>query len=199
MKREFAGGVILGSVVATIVLVAASAWAGSGIGGVFNLGKKNAVDHQSTLVGNAPESVLKVQNTGDGVAEKLMTNAGVPPFSVSSGARVSNLNADLLDGLDSNQFLGSDTVVVAASKPVAAGELHTDFVYCPEGYEALSGGVYSDFLVVQTMDSYPIVNDAAPAVGQSGPADGWDTSAKNVGNQQHDFTWFAVCASSRGK
>jgi trimeric autotransporter adhesin len=115
---------------AAVLITTTSALAGSGVGGVFNLGQVNTVDAQSTLSGNpggSPE--LKVvstgsaaaisaetnstdpngaavvgKNTGGGAGLKAIVNAGTPPLVVNSSVRVLNLNADLLDGLDSTGF-----------------------------------------------------------------------------------------------
>ena len=41
------------------------------------------------------------KNTGGGPGLKAIVNPGAPPLAVNSGVKVANLNADLLDGLDS--------------------------------------------------------------------------------------------------
>jgi hypothetical protein len=154
-----------------ILVASTTALAGSGVGGVFNLGQGNTVDAQTSLTGNpggSPE--LKVtstgtaaavrgvatngvgtngistagvgqqgvsnsgtgalgthanttgtspgvqgetnstdpagagvvgKNNGGGPGLRAIVNAGAPPLAVNSSVKVSNLNADLLDGLDS--------------------------------------------------------------------------------------------------
>jgi hypothetical protein len=102
------------------------ALAGSGVGGVFNLGVSNSVDAKTTLTGATAGAQLQVTNTsaaastsglavnsasgattgvftntGGGPAGGFFVNAGVKPFTVNSSTKVGNLNADLLDGLDS--------------------------------------------------------------------------------------------------
>ena len=117
---------LVGALTATLWTTTA-AFAGSGVGGVFNLGQVNTVDAQTVLNGNPganPE--LKVVNNGSGAAIRGETNsgdpisagvlgknngggpglkatvsAGAPPLAVNSSVKVPNLNADLLDGLDS--------------------------------------------------------------------------------------------------
>jgi hypothetical protein len=44
------------------------------------------------------------RNTGGGPGLKAIVNAGVPPLSVNSDAKVEDLNSDLIDGLDSSAF-----------------------------------------------------------------------------------------------
>jgi trimeric autotransporter adhesin len=120
---------LAGALTATL-LTTTAAFAGSGVGGVLNLGQVNTVDAQTTLTGNpggSPE--LKVVNNGSAAAVRGETNsadsngagvvgvnngggaglkaivsAGAPPLVVNSSVRVLNLNADLLDGLDSTGF-----------------------------------------------------------------------------------------------
>ena len=122
---------IVGGIVAGAVILAGSAVAGSGIGGVFNLGQSNTVNHESLLAGSTAGTQLdvanvntgstakalgllgksataptaSVANTGGGPALGLLVNSGKTPFTVSSSTKVANLNADQLDGLDQSSFL----------------------------------------------------------------------------------------------
>ena len=163
---------LLGAAVAALVLTTTTALAGSGVGGVFNLGTANTVDAQTTLSGNPGANPL-LRLTGAGTAATIRADAGsgiaingistsgtgqsgqstsghglsgfhigatgstsgvygqtnstdpgsagvtgrnlsggpglqsivtsnsVAPLKVNSSAKVQNLNADLLDGLDS--------------------------------------------------------------------------------------------------
>jgi hypothetical protein len=181
-------GALLGAAAAALVLTTTTALAGSGVGGVFNLGVANTVDAPSSLSGDPganPE--LRVTNTGAsgagiradaqagtavtgnsvsgtgqlgqsqsgigligihaattginpgvqgstnstdskaaGVLGKNMgggpglsatVKTGVPPLAVNSQGRVANLNADLLDGLDSSRLwkLGGNTGTTAGT------------------------------------------------------------------------------------
>ena len=51
--------------------------------------------------------MLRVRNAGAGPAASFQVAAGKAPFAVSSSVKVSKLNADLLDGIDSTGFLSS--------------------------------------------------------------------------------------------
>ena len=112
MRRPFFKGVVLGVIVSMAVLAAGTALAGTGVGAVFNLGRANSVDNRSLLRGTVATRNLQIINDGTGTALDLRVKPGVPPMTVSSDARVINLNADQLDGMDSSQLLhGSGTAV----------------------------------------------------------------------------------------
>jgi len=159
----------------SLLLAMPAAFAGSGVGGVFNLGQSNSVDAQTSLGGN-PAGANLLRLTGTGTAATLRVDAGsgiaingisssgagqfgqsasgvglygahtattgnasgvygqtastdpgsagvtgrnlaggpglqatvtsntVPPLRVNSHATVTNLSADLLDGIDSSGF-----------------------------------------------------------------------------------------------
>jgi hypothetical protein len=91
----------MGAALAALVLTTTTALAGSGVGGVFNLGQTNTVNQKSTLTGATSDPELIVQNTGAGSALSLIGGAGAAPFKVNSTTKVGSLNADFLDGLDS--------------------------------------------------------------------------------------------------
>lgn len=102
------------SVVAALTLATASAaLAGSGIGGVFNLGVSNTVNAITGLTGSVGGPSLQVTNnsTGSGArALDLRVTSGKPPMTVNSATKVTNLNADKLDGKDSTAFLAANGV-----------------------------------------------------------------------------------------
>jgi hypothetical protein len=129
--HDFLKGAAVGGIGAALVLVGSSALAGTGIGGVFNLGQSNTVNQPSVLSGTTPGDqlgvvnnstasnatagnflgksttapALRVFNSGGGPALTMNVASGKPPFSTNSAYRVVNLNADRLDGVDSTGFL----------------------------------------------------------------------------------------------
>jgi hypothetical protein len=126
----------LAGIVAALAATATVAFAGSGIGGVFNLGQTNSVNQPSVLAGttagaqavfynastattaagaavygkSAATPALKAGNLGSGSALGLSVAAGHAPMTVNSATKVANLNADKLDGLDSSQLQTKLTV-----------------------------------------------------------------------------------------
>ena len=98
----------LAVILALLFGAATTALAGTGVGATFNLGKTNSVGALSSLVGSTASSMLKIDNNGAGTALDLRVGPSTtlpsfkatPPMKVDSGARVTNLNADQLDGKD---------------------------------------------------------------------------------------------------
>lgn len=109
MRSSFIKGVVLGAVVCGMTLGATAAFAGTGIGGVFNLGTANTTNASTVLQGSTSGPQLRVVNnatTGTGVTGiGIHTAATKPPLVVDSQTKVNNLNADLLDGLTSTAFV----------------------------------------------------------------------------------------------
>jgi hypothetical protein len=92
---------------ALVLGVATTALAGTGVGARFDLGKTNTVNAVTKLVGSVAGPSLQVDNNSTGAgatALDLQVEPGKAPMKVNSEAKVANLNADKLDGLDSTQF-----------------------------------------------------------------------------------------------
>lgn len=71
----------------------------------FLLGKENLASALSTLVRQGP-----------GPALSLVVQPGQPPMQVNSSEKVTDLNADKVDGKDSTEFLGADQKATDADK-----------------------------------------------------------------------------------
>ena len=85
----------------------------SATGGNFLLGKTNTATTQTRLVAPLGAAAFRVDNdstlsTATGI--RIVTNAARPPLIVNSSAKVANLNADLLDGLDPVAFSRSQSI-----------------------------------------------------------------------------------------
>ena len=122
MRRPFLKGALVGGLCGSLVLVASAALAGSGIGGVFNLGVKNSVNRTSSLIGKTAGAMLRVQNKGSGPAASFQVAAGNAPFTVNTSVRVANLNADMLDGRDSSDFYAAGSKVADSFHADNAGQ-----------------------------------------------------------------------------
>ena len=108
-----------------LLLISGSAvLAGSGVGGVFNLGVANTVNKVTVLKGTATTPMLRVVNDGSGPALNLQVkNPGTAPIllDAESTGKVDHLNADMLDGKDSTQFIGGKGSVTKFAIALGAG------------------------------------------------------------------------------
>jgi hypothetical protein len=104
MRNTLLKGAALGMVVGALTLTATAAFAGTGVGAVFNIGTTNAVNASTVQQGSTNDQQLRVVNSNTGSRAYgigIHTDPSRPPLAVSSHVMVAGLNADLLDGLDS--------------------------------------------------------------------------------------------------
>src|SRR5438876_421799 len=147
LRRRFSPSMLLSAA----ALFAALGGAGyAATGGNFILGQANTADQPTTLTSSAttgPALALASTSTKP-AASFIVKNNKVAPFTVNSPARVSKLNADLLDGVDSTGFLrsslplsltGSDGTGVVQATDTGSG----NGVYGKSGYN-LASGVYGE-------------------------------------------------------
>lgn len=100
-------------------------------------GVQNAVRATTSMVGAVAGPVLRLDNDGSGAALDLQVEPGNAPMSVNSDGRVTNLNADTLDGQDASAFMSASTYRV--DKPITADVVFSTAVSCDPGDLALSG------------------------------------------------------------
>lgn len=89
------------------LFVALSGTAIAATGGNFIIGQANTATTQTALTRNGNTKALQITNTGTGTTAAplgLTAGTGRPPLVTNSQTKVDNLNADLLDGLDSTNF-----------------------------------------------------------------------------------------------
>jgi hypothetical protein len=160
--------VFVGLTMMVAVMLGAASTAQAHVGDVlvFHLNHSNSVSNVFTkLVGSIAGPILTIDNNSVGfgaTALDLQVEPGKPPMKVNSSAKVTNLNADLLDGKDSSAFLGrtekaadadrldgKDSTQFLSAVPyensrvvaVPAGANNQSiFVKCDPGDVALSGG-----------------------------------------------------------
>jgi hypothetical protein len=126
MKATFLKGVLLGAVVSSVMLTATAAFAGSGIGGVFNLGRYNGVNGSTALGGSTAGSQLHITNVSNSSAATglaITVHGGKPPLAVNSSTQVTNLNASYVGGLSSAKLVhGSGAVIQTGLVSVGASQ-----------------------------------------------------------------------------
>ncbi len=123
MKAVFSPPTVI-SVLALMISVSGAAIAANG--GIFTLGVKNTATRTTNLTTTVNGPSLQISNSSTGSSAtglKISVPASRPPLVVSSKKKVPNLNADLLDGRDSTQFMTPVAVgfPVAYEAPLATG------------------------------------------------------------------------------
>ena len=178
-------GLIAGAVVAGAALTVGVGGVGyAATGGNFILGQANSAGTTTSL------------NNPNGTALNLTSNAGTPALRVSNAVKVTNLNADLLDGLSSTSFAkaGSVVRVSAPTHTPSEGPINRQArAYCATGEHAVGGGADVRALTDDRLgEYYTFVNITAPinATGEpgTGPAIGWKVEATNTANQMSGQT-----------
>lgn len=123
MRSGFSKGVVMGAVVCGMTVMSTAAFAGTGIGGVFNLGRTNTINGSTVLAGSTRGQQLSVVNnarTGSGITGiGIHTATNEPPLAVNSRTKVTNLDADLLDGQAATAFVAGGGRIVSARREEA--------------------------------------------------------------------------------
>src|SRR4051812_3729399 len=106
-RRRPAPGTVMG---AMALFISLSGVAYAATGGTFILGQSNSATSTTELSasGANTNSALKVTNTNTAsgaTALQLNVPSGHAPMTVNRSTKIANLNADLLDGRDSNAFI----------------------------------------------------------------------------------------------
>jgi hypothetical protein len=134
---------LLAVVTALTLVTASAAFAGSGIGGVFNLGVSNSVNAITALTGSVAGPSLRATNNSTNAgatALNLQVATGKPPMTVNSGTKVTNLNADRVDGKDG--FMDDTTYQVSKSFTGTANTYFSTNLSCDAQDKVLSGGYF---------------------------------------------------------
>src|SRR6478736_1159798 len=119
MKRPHISPALLLSLLALFASLSGTAWAATG--GNFILGQANNATTQTGLTANFAGKTLQLTNTSTATGATplgLTPGAGRPPLVTPSSTKVTNLNADKLDGLDSTQLQRRVTGTCAANSAV---------------------------------------------------------------------------------
>jgi hypothetical protein len=113
-------------VLALIFGVATMALAGSGVGGVFNLGQNNTVNAITRLTGTVAGPSLQIINNSTGAAAtalNLQVATGKTPMKVNSATKVANLNSDRLDGKSAENLSRVAVMDTSNRTPIPAEEV----------------------------------------------------------------------------
>lgn len=95
----------LAAPLAIAAVLSLTAMAGVSSAASLQVGKNNKSKGQTTLTSSSKKkAALAISNTGGAAAASFSVKKNKTPFTVNSKTKVKNLNADLLDGLDSSRF-----------------------------------------------------------------------------------------------
>ena len=150
MQSSFKGGIV-GAIGALVLLGGGTAVAGTGIGGVFNLGETNTVNESTVLSGSKSGPMLRVINSSTGASASglnINVNPSRPPIVTNSATRVGNLNADKVDGYHANQLarVSGQAAINSFGRETGRTVLQTVVVSAPyAGFVYLSGSATSYF------------------------------------------------------
>ncbi len=157
----------LGLAVMLALLVGLASAAFGANGDPWLLGRGNAATAITKLAGaagvNGPMLQLINNNPNpDDTALELQVQAGEAPMRVNSSTRVTNLNADKLDGLDYSWFMRGRIYktesVPTTGQPLGDGTFRTAG-WCDEGDFLISGGPANIDKETDLLETFP-----APAV-----------------------------------
>lgn len=164
-------------------------------GDPFRLGRHNYVERLTALVGVSDGAVLKVDNNGSGTALSLRVgdpdttpeNEPTPPMTVDSQAKVANLNADELDGLDYRQFMQKPSYTDWTVSDADSSTRKVVIAPCPPGSEAIgSGARITATSGVATGSEVPV----ALTVSEAGGSNGWRVEAQEM--VPFDGSWYLL-------
>lgn len=185
MARTTTTVVGLAIMLALVLGLATTALAGTGIGATFDLGKTNAVNQVSKLVGSVAGANLRVDNNSadaSATALDLQVEPGKAPMKVNSDGRVANLNADKLDGQEASAFMHARTYRV--DKPITVDAVFSTAVLCDAGDLAISSAWANK-------DAGTEIVTAAPSISNPGAMIFLINSDSPL---LDDMTLMAVCA-----
>jgi hypothetical protein len=141
LRRRPAPGTIMGGL-ALFITLGGVGYAATG--GNFILGQANTATTPSSLsapvAGGKTLQLTNTSATAGSTALGLTVGAGKAPFTVNSSGKVTNLNADRLDGLDSTDYVrrcGQGGVLAFAYAPAVST---FDWVPAAGGYSCLGDG-----------------------------------------------------------
>jgi hypothetical protein len=174
------------TVIATVALFVALGGVGvAATGGNFILGASNTAGAKTSLSALVNGKALEITNTstgGSATALGLNVAVGHAPLTVNSQTKVTNLNADQLDGLDSARFVrGKGASIITGrvvTTPIDQNYPDVPFLTVP-GFGTLTGKcpafaayLYVDFHHAQGGDWVAVENfhnDSFPFIYTAGP------------------------------
>ena len=182
----------LAMILALTVGVAGAAFGANGAN--FLLGKSNAANTITQLVGSVAGPGLQIDNNSTDAAATaldLQVEAGKAPMKVNSDTQVANLNADKVDGLSASQLGGlSGVQQVGVPGALNSNDIKVTFATCPEGKVAIGGGA--------RMNGFINVAALHESRQESSSSRTWVVGAHEHGptDKEWELDAYAICATA---
>lgn len=180
MRQKLRSHLSYANVMATAaVFIALGGTTYAATGGNFILGQSNSASSTTALSSGTTGPAFRATNTNTAAgatALGLNVPSGRTPFTVNSGTKVANLNADKLDGLDSTQLVSNSSLRrigpftltpadgLTASVPIASVPPFTFFGQCTRNQGGQDGVVV---YVVPSVSGAAYASLTQPAAGGS--------------------------------
>jgi hypothetical protein len=190
MRHRPSLGTLLG---ATALFVALGGPTYAATGKAFILGQANGANRQTRLAAPVNNPTFKVVNKKAGARSAgiaVQVAPGKPPLVVNAAAgKATNLNADLLDGLDATAFVRGREV--ATDSVSGHGGINTNSINCPTGKVPIGGGGGAFGSIDTGANTGPRVVVSLPT------ANGWRVDAHAATGYAASWTLhvYAICAA----
>jgi hypothetical protein len=162
MGRSFVKGCVVGAVCMLVGGISTLALAGSGVGGVFNLGQTNTVDAQTKLTGStAGAAQLQVNNTNAGSG-----STGVRAGNASASAAIKGENSSTGAGVYGSSSGGFGVQAQSSAASTAALQAQNS-----------GGGTAGSFVVNSGVTPFKVNSSTKVANLNADQLDGLDSTA----------------------
>jgi hypothetical protein len=153
---------------------AASAGHATSADSATNAGHATSAD-SATNAGHAT-SADSATNAGHATSADSATNADHAKLADAAQTALVASNAQSFNGDPPSSFLGRTLTVTAWTPAVSAGNLTEAEAMCPNGYEAVGGGILNTAGdgTESVVSSAPLIPNAPYSPGQYGAASGWE-------------------------
>jgi hypothetical protein len=116
-------------------------------GDPFKLGRLNSIDALTRIVGSVNNAMLRIGNDSSGpsaTALELRVEPGQPPMKVDSDTKVSELNADEVDGKSASEISVNGLETISSNSVNSSTSPQIAIARCPTGKVVVGSGAELD-------------------------------------------------------
>jgi hypothetical protein len=196
---------LVGLAVILAVVLGLASMALAANGDAWRLGRTNVATAITVLGGAAGVDgpMVRLTNNNGGTndtALSLGVQSGEPPMKVNSTTKVTNLNADRVDGKDADELRGiSGLEIVSDESENTTGQLALQrvSVSCPDGKRLLGGGAEIEGDAFNDFDGNIALIESRPFTsGWVATADDMDEPDSTTADS-YTLLVYAICATAR--